>query len=123
MSGAGETPVVGLAVRTPALEPAWVRHGSANVKKEYAAALQFEEMLVTQLASSMSKSTEAEGSGEEGAGTSEPGASVYSSMLPQALASGVVSGGGLGLAAELTRQLAGRAAGGEAPAPGGTRAA
>jgi len=29
-------------------------------------------------------------------------------MLPQAMAASVVSGGGLGLAAELTRQLAGR---------------
>ena len=77
-----------LPVRTPALEPSWVRKGSAAVKKEYAAALEFEQMLVTQLANSLAKSGElgGEGSGEEGGAASEPGASVYSSMLPQALA-------------------------------------
>ena len=113
----------GLPVQTPAVEPSWVRNGSSAVKQDYAAALQFEQMLVAQLASSLSTSGEAggESSGEEGGGTSEPGASVYSSMLPQAMASSVVGGGGLGLAAELTRQLAGNP--GASPATGGTSAA
>jgi len=123
MTQPAESPAAGLPVRTPALEPAWVRHGSATVKKEYAAALQFEQMLLTQLASSVAKSAEPGGEGSEAEGaSSEPGASVYSSMLPQALASGVLSGGGLGLAAELTRQLAGRTPGAETPATGGTSA-
>jgi Rod binding domain-containing protein len=102
----------GLPVTTPALEPAWVRHGSAAVQKQYAAALEFEQMLVTQLATSLTQSGELDGSssGEEGGSESEPGASIYSSMLPQALASGVVSGGGLGLAEQLTRQLSGSVA-------------
>jgi|GEM_PF-1300819 Rod binding domain-containing protein len=111
----GESAVAGLPVQASALEPAWVRHGTPAVQKQYAAAVQFEQMLLTQMASSLTQNGElgGEGSGEEGEGgsSSEPGAGVYSSMLPQALASGVVSGGGLGLAAELTRQLAGSAAG------------
>lgn len=113
MSLAAGSPSPGLPVRAPALEPAWVRQGSAAVQKQYAAALQFEQMLVAQLAGSLTQNGElgSGSSGEEDGTQSEPGASVFSSMLPQALASGVVSGGGLGLAAELTRELAGTAAG------------
>ncbi len=113
----GESTVAGLPVQAQALEPAWVRHGTPAVQKQYAAAVQFEQMLLTQMASSLTQNGElggessGESSGEEGGATSEPGAGVYSSMLPQALASGVVGGGGLGLAAELTRQLAGSGAG------------
>ena len=127
----------GLPVRTPALEPAWVRKGSAAVQKQYAVALEFEQMLLTQLASALTQGGELGGasSGGEGGSEAEPGASIYTSMLPQALASGVVNGGGLGLAEQLTRQLAGNltptgAAGGQqrtanapADASGGTSAA
>jgi Rod binding domain-containing protein len=99
----GAQPVV-----NQALEPAWVRHGSAAVQKEYAIGQEFEQMLVQQLARSLTETTGAggEGSGEEGEGA-QAGGSVLSSMLPQALASGVANDGGLGLAAELTRQLQG----------------
>jgi Rod binding domain-containing protein len=106
----------GLPVRTPALAPAWVRHGSAAVQKQYAVALEFEQMLVTQLANSLTQAGELGGSSSTGEGGSEaePGASIYTSMLPQALATGVVNGGGLGLAEQLTRQLTGSVA------PGGS---
>ncbi len=102
----------GLPVRTPALEPAWVRQGSAAVQKQYAVALEFEQMLLTQLAGSLTQAGELGGAapGGEGGSEAEPGAGIYSSMLNQALASGVVSGGGLGLAEQLTRQLAGSVA-------------
>ena len=102
----------GLPVRTPALEPAWVRHGSPAVQKQYAVALEFEQMLVTQLANSLTQAGELGGASStgEGGSESEPGASIYTSMLPQALATGVVNGGGLGLAEQLTRQLAGSVA-------------
>jgi Rod binding domain-containing protein len=99
----GAQPVV-----NQALEPAWVRHGSASLQKEYAIGQQFEQMLVQQLARSMTETAglNGEGSNEEGEGA-QAGSSVLSSMLPQALASGVANDGGLGLAAELTRQLQG----------------
>jgi Rod binding domain-containing protein len=99
-------PVSGVPVVNQALEPAWVRHGSASVQKEYAIAQQFEGMLVSQLARTMTETTAlgGEGQGEEGG---QAGTSVLSSMLPQALAEGVSNDGGLGLAAELTRQLQG----------------
>jgi len=123
MTQPAQPSVPGLAVRAPALEPDWVRHGSATVQKDYQAALEFEQMLVTQMASSLTQNGELAGggSGEEGSGESQPGAGIYSSMLPQALASSVVSGGGLGIAAELTRQLAPNAD--AAPHTGGTGAA
>jgi len=39
----------GLPAVNQALEPAWVRHGSASTQKTYETALAFEEMLVQQL--------------------------------------------------------------------------
>jgi hypothetical protein len=110
----------GLPARSSALEPEWVRKGSPALQKQYAAALQFEQMLVAQLAGALTQNGELGGAGgEEGGAGGEPGASIYSSMLPQALASGVVNGGGLGLAAQLTGELAGPGTG--APAPAGHR--
>jgi Rod binding domain-containing protein len=90
-----------------ALEPAWVRHGSAKTQQTYRAALAFEEVMVRELASSLGEAAGGEeGEGGEGQGP-RFGAGLLSSMLPDALAQGVVSGGGLGLAAQLTRQLEG----------------
>jgi len=98
----GASPVV-----NQAFEPAWVRHGSTAVQKEYAVGQQFEQMLVAQLAKSFTETAGLSGEGTEGEGGSQAGEGVLSSMLPQALASGVANDGGLGLAAELTRQLQG----------------
>ena len=109
MSSPTEALTSGLPVTNQALEPAWVRKGSAAVQKEYAIGQEFEQMLVQQLAKSMTETTglSGEGSGEEGEEGGQAGNGVLSSMLPQALASGVANDGGLGLAAELTRQLQG----------------
>jgi Rod binding domain-containing protein len=113
MSSAAESLMAGVPVVNQALEPAWVRHGSPAVQKEYAIGQQFEQMLVTQLARSLTDTTglSGEGAGAEGeqggVGGGQAGSSVLSSMLPQALASGVANDGGLWLAAELTRQLQG----------------
>jgi Rod binding domain-containing protein len=112
---AAAVPPTGLPVVNQALEPSWVRHGSPSTQKAYATALAFEQTLVEQLARSLTASSglageEGEGSGEEGdsfGGSSQN--SQISSMLPQALSSGVMSGGGLGLAAQLTRGLTGAA--------------
>lgn len=90
-------------------EPAWVRDGSAQVQREYALGLEFERLLVQQLATSLTETTEpaSESEGQEGA--TSGASSVLSNMLPGALADGVVNGGGLGLAAELAKGMQGTA--------------
>jgi Rod binding domain-containing protein len=85
-------------------EPSWVRNGSAKVQQEYALGVEFEQLLVQQLAGSLTESSEPQGEGSEAEGGDAAGG-VLSSMIPGALAEGVVSGGGLGLAAELARQM------------------
>jgi len=101
-----------------ASEPAWVRKGSAATQKAYETALAFEQMLVEELSQSLTATSGLDGeSGQEGEsseGSSGSGGASgpLSSMLPQALTSGVMSAGGLGLAAQMTRQLAGAAANG-----------
>ena len=98
------TPLHGAAPVAVAHEPAWVRHGSARTQQDYRAAVAFETALLEQLTHAM---TEAAGAGEdgqegeEGSSTATPG--PIASLLPQALAAGVARGGGLGLAAEITR--------------------
>ncbi len=121
----------GLPTVNQTLEPAWVRKGSAATQKAYETALAFEQMLVEELSQSLTASSGlggesgAEGESSEGSsGSGGGGASgPLSSMLPQALTSGVMSAGGLGLAAQMTRQLAGAAAqgaGGGGATTGGT---
>jgi hypothetical protein len=99
----------GLPIVDQALEPEWVRRGSAATQNAYESALAFEQTLVEQLSQSLAASTGTNGEGSpEGEGGSEEGSSsdsALSSMLPQALSSGVMHAGGLGLAAQLTREL------------------
>jgi hypothetical protein len=117
----------GLPPVNQALEPEWVRHGSAATQKAYASALVFEQTLVEQLSKSLTsasglsgESTEGEsGSEEGGSSASEAGASQLSSMLPQALTSSVMNAGGLGMAAQMTRQLEGVQGTAQTPASGG----
>jgi hypothetical protein len=114
MNIGGSLGSTGGPVVNQALEPTWVRNGSASTQKAYAAALSFEQTLVEQLARSLTatsglggeSSPEGEAGGEQG-GSSTAGNGELSSMLPQALASGVMNAGGLGLAAELTKGLQG----------------
>ncbi len=121
---------IGLPVVNQALEPAWVRHGSAATQKAYESALSFEQTLVEQLSKSLADTSglTGEASGEGGAGGEggssggEAGASQLSSMLPQALTSSVMNAGGLGMAAQMTQQLEGVQGGAHAPASGGTSA-
>lgn len=135
----------GLPPVNQALAPASVRNGSPAVQKAYASALNFESMLVQQLSQSLAETgglgggeggSEAEGSSSEGglsAGGSTLGggdavSSELSSLLPQTLANGVMSQGGLGLAQQLMSAIdpaASPAAGAIAPgaaAVGGTLA-
>ncbi|HTW40808.1 MAG TPA: hypothetical protein VMD79_00645 [Solirubrobacteraceae bacterium] len=119
----------GLPIANQALEPKWVRDGSPATQKAYQSALAFEDTLVEQLSQSLSASSgltgEAgeQGSEEEGGSTSgAAGNSELASLLPQGLTSSVMSAGGLGLAAQLTRGLEGVDAGAHVAAGGGTTA-
>jgi Rod binding domain-containing protein len=118
IQAASASATTGLPVVNQALEPAWVRDGSASTQKAYESALSFEQTLVEQLSQTLtatsglesesSSSGGAESSSEEGASSaSGAGDSQLSSMLPQALSSGVMHAGGLGLAAQMTRDLEG----------------
>lgn len=118
----------GLPVVNQALEPEWVRHGSAATQKAYESALSFEETLVEQLSQSLAKtsgmggesSQESEAGGEGSASSS--GDSQLSSMLPQALTASVMNAGGLGLAAQMTRDLEAGSAAAQTKATGGASA-
>lgn len=92
----------GLTPVNSALEPSWVRDGSTQVQQDYQVAQGFEQVLMQQLSSAMTSS--GEGSEEEG-GEGEGGQPGFSSLLPQALSQGVTAGGGMGLAAQLTRDM------------------
>jgi Rod binding domain-containing protein len=128
----------GLPAVNQALEPAWVRHGSASTQKAYASALAFEETLVEQLSQSLTATSGLEGeSSQDGEPESQEGGTSagaqggeLSSMLPQALSAGIMNAGGLGLAAQLTQGLEGAhpaartgVSGGTSPAPGGSAGA
>jgi hypothetical protein len=76
--------------------PASVRGGSAKDKEAYRAALGFEQVLLGQLVKSMA----ADGPLSEG---------PYAAPVQDALSSGLISNGGLGLATDLYRALKERA--------------
>ena len=94
----------------PALEPAAIRKGGPGAQKAFQVGLAFEQMLVNQLSQELTASagssdgTDSTGGGDtSGAGImgSDPASSAYAQMLPQALTSGVMSAGGLGVAAQI----------------------
>lgn len=115
-----------------AREPAWVRQGSPATQKAYQSALAFEATLVEQLAKTLTASAglggeSSEGASSDGGEASSGGAGggsaanpELSAMLPQALAAGIMNAGGLGMAAQMTRELEGVQAGASAHASGGT---
>jgi Rod binding domain-containing protein len=79
--------------------PADVRNGTPAQRKSYEAALGFERMLVAQLAKSLTDTA----SSSDGEDQSSAATSTYRSLLPDALADGITSAGGLGLASQLVR--------------------
>jgi hypothetical protein len=123
------SPGAGLPVVNQAFEPEWVRHGSAATQQAYESALSFEQTLVEQLSQSLAtasglgggSSQEGESGSEEGGSSGgDAGDSQLSSMLPQALTAGVMNAGGLGLAAQMTRELTGTPSAAQTQASGGT---
>jgi hypothetical protein len=105
----------GLPVVSEARAPASVREGSAAVKRAYATAQGFEEMLLQQLSQSLVQSsglsgeseTGGEGSGQAGASgeSGEAGSGMLASLLPQTLTEGVMREGGLGIATQMLGAL------------------
>lgn len=78
------------------LLPADVRNAPQARRDAYTAATGFERLLVQQLTSSLADSA------KDAMGGDGP----YASLLPEALTDGVMAGGGLGLAAQLTDSIA-----------------
>jgi hypothetical protein len=114
MSAVGGLPV---PVVNSAFEPASVRNGSAATKQAYATALQFESLLVNQLAQQLSSSAgfmgqdgSSDSSGDDSSGddssSSDPASSELSALLPQALTSSIMAGGGIGIAAGMMASIA-----------------
>jgi Rod binding domain-containing protein len=94
------------------LIPAQVRAAGPQAEKLYGSALQFEQMLVQQLAQGLTDATQSDPSsedgGDSGSGGSGGGLGVYKNMLPDALAQSVTSGGGMGLAMSLYQSMGGK---------------
>ncbi len=89
--------------------PADVRTASPARQSAYEAGLGFEQMLVQQLSQSLTDSSDdATSSSDDSTGASDGlgSDSPYSSLLPDALTSGVMDAGGLGLARQLMDAIA-----------------
>jgi Rod binding domain-containing protein len=101
--------------------PANIRNGNNQAKQAYSEGLAFESVLVNELSQQMAN-TMYGGSGIDGSGSSDGtgssdgsdssdssglmgAASAYSSMIPQALTSSIMSGGGLGIAEQFAQEL------------------
>lgn len=99
----------------PALEPEVIRNGNQAAKNAYNEGRAFEDVLVNELAQQMTASVpgldgddgsdDSSGDSSDGSSGSGSGLGPYSSLLPQALTSSVMSGGGTGLALQIARDL------------------
>lgn len=76
--------------------PADIRDAAPQRREAYEAALGFEQILVKQLTDQL----------VESARSAMGGDSPYASLMPQAMADGVMGAGGLGLARQLTDAIA-----------------
>jgi Rod binding domain-containing protein len=100
----------GLPPINPVSEPAAIRNGNTAAKQAYSVGLEFEQLLVQQLSQEMA-STTGTSDGSDGTDSSDgssgglmgsdPASSTYASLLPQALTTGVMSDGGLGIAMQI----------------------
>lgn len=90
MIGAGLPPI-----DMPTLPPD-IRAAAPERRNAYVAALGFEQLLVQQLTQELARS----------GGDALGGANPYASLLPQAMADGIVGAGGLGLARQLADAFA-----------------
>jgi hypothetical protein len=108
-------PTGGLPPINPATEPAAIRNGTPAAKKAYEVGLSFERLLVDQLSKELAATAKhaggdgsadsSSGGGASGLMGSDPASSVYAAMLPQALTSSLMSGGGTGIAMQIARSI------------------
>jgi hypothetical protein len=111
----------------PANEPAAIRNGNQAAKNAYKTGLAFEQVLVSELSQELAQTAAApdgssdglsggtdsngadtggpDGSDSGGLMSGDPAESTYAQLLPQALTSAVMSGGGVGLAMQVARSL------------------
>jgi hypothetical protein len=104
----------------PANEPAAIRNGNQKAKDAYQTGMAFENVLVNELAQQLAATVPGlDGSDDGLGGTSDDssaagstggvggggGLGAYSSLLPQTLASSVMSGGGTGIAMEIAKSI------------------
>ena len=95
--------------------PTNIRTGGSKAMQAYSEGLAFEDMLVNELSQQLSKSmyggtgdgstTGTSGSTGDSSSSMLGGASAYASMIPQALTSSIMDGGGLGMAESFAEQL------------------
>jgi Rod binding domain-containing protein len=81
--------------------PAEIRAADPGTRKLYSTALEFEQVLLRELASALVDSTQSQDDDASGGA-----AGIYRERLPDALAESLTAAGGVGLARELTRSLA-----------------
>ncbi|MGO9959953.1 MAG: hypothetical protein ACLP50_28910 [Solirubrobacteraceae bacterium] len=127
MSALSASPSAGLPPIDPALEPASIRNGNTAAKNAYQTGLAFEDVLVNELSQQLmatvpglgGSSTDdgLGGSSDDGLGgsnasdgvddSSGSGSSLssYSSMLPGALSSAIMSSGGTGVAMQIAEGI------------------
>ena len=113
-------PISTLPPIDPANEPAAIRNGNQKAKDAYQTGMSFENVLVNELAQQLSATVPGlDGSDNGLGGTSDNssaagstggvggggGLGAYSSLLPQTLASSVMSGGGTGIAMEIAKSI------------------
>jgi hypothetical protein len=100
----------------PAKIPAKIQNGDAAAQKAYGEGLAFEQVLVSQftrqLANAMSSSDPSDQSGAGGGSGDSTGLlggnssmGPYASLIPQALTSSIMNGGGLGIAEEVAESI------------------
>jgi hypothetical protein len=116
-------PAGNLPTIDPANEPAAIRNGDQKAKNAYETGLAFENVLVNELAQQLAATVPGldgssgsddglGGSSDDGLGGassdssgSAGGLGAYSSLLPQTLASSIMSGGGTGIAMQIAQSI------------------
>jgi hypothetical protein len=118
-TAAAALPATNAAPIDPALEPASIRNGNQKAKDAYATGVAFEQMLVNELSAQLTatvpgldgstgSTSDGLGGTSSAAGDSSGGASglgAYSSLLPNALTSGLMASGGTGVAMQIARGI------------------
>jgi hypothetical protein len=116
LSAAAGSPSLATAALPPidqSTEPASVRNGDQAAKNAYQTGLAFEQMLDNELTQTLSSTISGTGSNDDGLGgtsdqsgaSADPAASAFSSMLPNALTSGLMTGGGTGIAMQIAQSI------------------